>query len=142
MMNNAPFPDLRGEHRAEPVPPKTHRFVTDVDTAFGQKIFDPTQRQRIPDVHHHRQTDDFGGAVEITEGVFHPGRLRTALPELKPLYSDNAPVMQHDMPLASLGYLPPKLYAERAGALELRHGSARRLVPELNTVLSTQGLTP
>jgi len=47
-----------------------------------------------------------------------------------------------ERPHSSLGYLPPKLYAERAGALELREGSARRLVRPSDTVLSTQGLTP
>ena len=50
MMNNAPFSDLRGEHRAEPVPPKTHRLLADIDTALEQQVFDLTERQRIADI--------------------------------------------------------------------------------------------
>ncbi len=43
-MMNAPLPDLRGEHRTEPVPPETHCFVADIDAAFEQQIFDMPQR--------------------------------------------------------------------------------------------------
>ncbi len=42
-MMNAPFPDLRGEHRTEPVPPETHRFVADIDATFEQQIFNLPQ---------------------------------------------------------------------------------------------------
>jgi hypothetical protein len=44
MMSNAPYSDLRCEHRAEPVPPKTHRLVADIDTALEQKVLDLAQR--------------------------------------------------------------------------------------------------
>ncbi len=44
---NAPLPDLRGEHRTEPVPPKPHDFVADIDTALEQEIFYLPKRQRI-----------------------------------------------------------------------------------------------
>ena len=37
------FPDLRGEHRPEPMPPKPHRFVADVDAPFMQQILDIPQ---------------------------------------------------------------------------------------------------
>jgi len=43
-----------------------------------------TQRQRIPDVHHHRQANNLGRQVEITEGVFHQTRLTNGLFCLKP----------------------------------------------------------
>jgi hypothetical protein len=33
-MMNAPLPDLRGDHRTEPVPPKPHCFVADIDTTL------------------------------------------------------------------------------------------------------------
>ena len=59
-MKNAPLPDLRGEHRTEPVPPEPHRLVTDVDAALEQQILDLPQRQRIADVHHHREADYLG----------------------------------------------------------------------------------
>jgi hypothetical protein len=32
--------DLGGEHRAEPVPPKPHRFVADIDATLMQHILD------------------------------------------------------------------------------------------------------
>ena len=65
-------------------------FVADIDTAFKQHILDLAKRQRIADVQHHREADDFGRTVEITEGVFHPPKLRNSPYRLKPLYSDNA----------------------------------------------------
>jgi hypothetical protein len=57
---NAPFTDLCGEHRAEPVPPETHGLVADVDAALGQQVFDLPQRQWISDVHHHREANYLG----------------------------------------------------------------------------------
>jgi len=64
--------------------------MTDVDAALEQQVLDLAQRQRIPDVHHHREADDFGGTVEISEGIFHPRRLRAAPPQLKLICSDSA----------------------------------------------------
>ena len=89
-MLNPAFPDLRGEHRTEPVPPEPHRLVTDIDAAFVQQIFDLAQRQRVADIHHHREADDLGRRVEIAERIFHPRRLRTGLASLKPIWSDSA----------------------------------------------------
>ena len=43
-----------------PVPPEPDRLVANIDTALEQQIFDLSQRKRIPDVHHHREADDFG----------------------------------------------------------------------------------
>jgi len=64
--------------------------MADIDTALKQQIFNLPQRQRIPDVHHHRQANNLGRRIEITEGISHPRRLENALPCLKPFYSDNA----------------------------------------------------
>jgi hypothetical protein len=36
--------NFRGEHRTEPVPPKSHRLVADIDAAFKQEILDVPQR--------------------------------------------------------------------------------------------------
>jgi hypothetical protein len=44
MMNTAPFPDLRGEHRTKTVPPETHRLVADIDTALEQQVLDLAQQ--------------------------------------------------------------------------------------------------
>ena len=60
MVLNAPFPDLRGAHRAEPVSPEPHRLVADIDTALEQQVLDLAQRQRVPDIHHHREANDLG----------------------------------------------------------------------------------
>jgi hypothetical protein len=93
MMNNAPFPDLCGEHRAEPVPPEPYRLVADINTALEQQVLDLAQRQRVPDIHHHREANDFGRTIEIVEGIFYPLRLGSITRRLKPLYSDNAPIL-------------------------------------------------
>ena len=89
-MMNTPLSDFRGEHRTKPVPPEPHCFVADIDAAFEQQIFNLPQRQRIADVHHHREADHLGRAVEITEGITHQRNLRTAAPQLKSIWSDTA----------------------------------------------------
>ena len=89
-MMNASFPDLRGEHRTEPVPPEPDRLVADIDATFEQQIFDLPQRQRIADLYHHREADYLGRAVEVTEWIAHCRRLRILATSLKPIYSDNA----------------------------------------------------
>jgi hypothetical protein len=64
--------------------------VADINASFKQKILDLPQRQRIPDIHRHRQADNLGRRIEITEWVSHPQRLRAATVSLKPFCSDNA----------------------------------------------------
>jgi len=54
------LPDLRGEHRTEPIPPEPHRLVADIDTPLEQQIFHRLERQWISDVHHHRDADHLG----------------------------------------------------------------------------------
>ena len=87
---DAPPPYFSGKHRAETVPPETHRLVTDVDAAFEQEVFDLAQRQRIADVHHHCEADDLGRTVEITKGIVHGRRLRELGFRFKPVFSDSA----------------------------------------------------
>src|SRR5271169_5020075 len=70
-----PLSDLGGEHRAKPVPPKSDSLMADVDPPLGQQILDVAQRQRVPDVHHHDQTDHFWRTVEIFERVAHSLKL-------------------------------------------------------------------
>jgi hypothetical protein len=89
-MVNAPIADRGGEHRAEPVPPHTHRFVADIDLAFEQQIFHLPQRERIADVHDHGEADHVGRAVEAAEGIAHRRRLWIARSGLKPICFDNA----------------------------------------------------
>ena len=85
MMNNAPISDLSGEHQTEPVPPKPEGLVAYIDTALKQQVFDLAQGQRVPDIHHHREANDFGQTIEITEGVFHPSKLRKSPYRLEPV---------------------------------------------------------
>jgi hypothetical protein len=66
---NPALPDLRGKHRAEPVPPKPNRFMADFDAAFVQQILNIAERQREPNVQHHRQADDFRAALKALERV-------------------------------------------------------------------------
>ncbi len=101
---NTPLSDFRGEHRTKPVPPEPHRFMADIDAAFEQQIFDMPQRQRIADVHHHREADHLGRAVEISEGIAHRRKLQTAAPRLKPIWSDTALAQASQ---DALSFLPP-----------------------------------
>jgi hypothetical protein len=66
--------------------------VTDVEAPLEEQIFDLPQRQRIADIHHHREADHLRRAVETTEGITHRRPLRNAPAQLKPIYSDNAHV--------------------------------------------------
>jgi hypothetical protein len=60
-----PLPaDVGGEQRTEPVPPVPHRFMTDVDAALEQEVFDVAQAQRKPHVHHHDEADHLRRRVE------------------------------------------------------------------------------
>ncbi len=89
-MMNTPFPDLRGEHRTEPVPPETYCLVAYIDATLKQQILDLSQRNRIPDVHHYREANYLRRTVEITEGILHRCKLRNAAPWLKSIWSDTA----------------------------------------------------
>jgi len=51
--------DLRREHRTKPVPPEPHGFMADINATLVQQIFDVSQRQRKPDIHHHSKTNHF-----------------------------------------------------------------------------------
>ncbi len=57
MLVDTSLPDIRGEHWTKPVPPEPHGFVANIDATLEQKIFDLAQRERITDVHHHREAN-------------------------------------------------------------------------------------
>ena len=88
-MMNAPFPDLRGEHRTDPVPPASNRLMTDIDATLEQQIFHLPKRPRITNVHHYREANYLGRTVELTEGIARRRWLRNLAKRLKPIYSDN-----------------------------------------------------
>lgn len=43
--------------------------MAEVDPTFEQQVFDISQRQRKPHIHHHDQADDLGRGVEIAKGI-------------------------------------------------------------------------
>jgi hypothetical protein len=46
----------------------SHCFVADLDTSLVKQIFHIAQRQRKPNVKHHRQTDDLWARLEVAKG--------------------------------------------------------------------------
>ena len=75
----------RFEHRTEAIPPEPYCLVADVDAPLEQNILELSQRQRIADVHHHREPDHLRRTVEIAEGIAHRRRLRILARRLKPI---------------------------------------------------------
>jgi hypothetical protein len=45
--------------------------VANINATFMEQVFDLSQRKRIPNIHHHRQTDDRGRRLKISEWIFH-----------------------------------------------------------------------
>ncbi len=102
--------DLGGKHQAEPVPPKPHRLVADIDATFMQQILDVAKGKWKPNVHHYRSADDLGGRLEVAKrGAFcHPVTLVGRLARLKLVSSDTAPFgHQHGRPRAASGTYAP-----------------------------------
>jgi hypothetical protein len=62
--------------------------VRDLDAALVQQVLDIPQRQRIPDVHHHRQADDLGLRLEVAEDarVAHARKAIGSPPRYKPIF--------------------------------------------------------
>ena len=107
---NVAFPNLKGKHWTEPEPPKSDRFMADVDAPLMEKIFHVPQGKRLPDIQHHRQADSFGAGFEPLEGVGFDDTLQptSVTPLLKASSSDRTLRMQdarRGVPLP----LPPDL---------------------------------
>ena len=66
---NPSLSDLGSEHRAEPVPPVSHRFMADIDAAFVQQILDISKGQRETDVQLYRQADYLTARFEIAKWI-------------------------------------------------------------------------
>jgi transposase InsO family protein len=64
MMNPSPA-DLGSKQRTEPIPPEPHGFVADIDAALKQDVFDLAQRNRVTNVHHHRQLNDVTETLDL-----------------------------------------------------------------------------
>ena len=63
------FSYLRREHWTETMPPKSHSFVTDIDAALVQQIFNIPKGQRKPHIQHHRQADNLAARFEVANWV-------------------------------------------------------------------------
>ena len=89
---DTPLPDLRREHRAEPVPPEPLRLVADIDAPFVQEVLDIAQRQRKANIHHDCQADDLRRRLEVAKrgALRHCRRLTCSLPRLKTRSFDSA----------------------------------------------------
>ena len=75
------------KHRTKSMLPVTHGIVTDIDPAFVEHIFHVAQRNRKPNVQHHRKADDLWVRLEVFEwGSFADGRTLLPWPtRLKPV---------------------------------------------------------
>lgn len=62
---DAPPADHGRENHPEPVLPKPHGVMRDLDSALVQKILHVAQRERGTDMQHHRQTDDPGAHLDM-----------------------------------------------------------------------------
>lgn len=82
---DAALSDLGGKKRPEPVPPKPHGLVADIDAAFVQQVLDIAKRERKPDIHHHRETDDLRRRLEVAKGraFCHAGKIGAGSTGLK-----------------------------------------------------------
>jgi len=56
--------DITGNYRPEPVPPRSHRFMENVDPALEQPILDVPQRQLKPPASHHYRPDHLWRRIE------------------------------------------------------------------------------
>jgi hypothetical protein len=66
-MMNTPLPDLHGKLRAEPVPPKLHGLVANIDATLEQKIFNLPKRQWVEDIHNYHHANVPGMDCESAE---------------------------------------------------------------------------
>ena len=76
--------------------------MAEVDTALEQEIFDLSQRQRVADIHHHREADDLGRTVEVAKEIWHLAKLWIPHLHINPFLSDNACVGSWRMTTAGL----------------------------------------
>ena len=69
---DAALTQFGSEHRSDADLPEPDSFVAYADAPFEQQVLNLTERQRIVDVHHHREADHLRRTVEATERISHP----------------------------------------------------------------------
>ena len=75
MQSLLPLFELLRKQSTKPVPPKPYCLVAHVDPSLMEQVFDLTQRQRIPHVHHDCELDDGRRSLEVAVWISHPKRL-------------------------------------------------------------------
>lgn len=55
---------------AEAINPESNAFMTDIDSAFMEQIFDVTKRKGKSEIHQDSELDDLGRRLEIAKGRF------------------------------------------------------------------------
>jgi hypothetical protein len=80
--------DLRREDGAKPVSPEPHCLMRDIDPSLVQQVFDIPQRQRVSDIHHHREADDLRRGLEVAKnaGARHGVEGTPTLPDRKSIF--------------------------------------------------------
>lgn len=58
---------LSSKYLTETVPSVAHRLMRDIDAPLVEEILDVLQRERIANIQHHGQADDFRGGFELSE---------------------------------------------------------------------------
>ena len=83
--------NFSSEHWTKSVPPKSKRFVADVDTTLVEQVFDVSKRKRKPNVRHHSKANDLRTGHEVAKwvGFCHLAKLRNHPARLKPVSSDS-----------------------------------------------------
>ncbi|GAB5457866.1 MAG: hypothetical protein Hens3KO_08960 [Henriciella sp.] len=61
--------NLACEDWTKPVDPKPHTLMAEIDPSLMEEVFDIPQRQRKPNIHHHRELYDLWRCLEIAEWV-------------------------------------------------------------------------
>ena len=67
---NQKVSDFRSEQRTKPAPSIPLRFVADLDAALVQQVICVALRQRVSNIHHDRQANDFGRREVSERGAF------------------------------------------------------------------------
>lgn len=64
--------------------------MTDLDTPLVEKVLDVAERERVADVHHHRQADDLWARLDVAKGgtFDHRGRVGRSRCRLNPSSPD------------------------------------------------------
>ena len=64
--------------------------MTNIDATLEQQIIHLPRRKRITNIHQHRESDNLGRPVELTERILRRRMLMKAFAQLKPVWSDSA----------------------------------------------------